>query len=189
MILLIDHNDSFVFNLAHYVQELGYQAEVVRHDKITLDAVASKVPDKIILSPGPCDPTKAGLSVALVKRFYRSVPILGVCLGHQIIAHAFGAKVSRAMLPVHGKSTEIVHHGCDVFQGLASPLKVGRYHSLVVHQEGFPEALMITAETPLGEVMALRHKRYPVYGVQFHPESVMTESGHALLANFLSEGG
>jgi anthranilate synthase/aminodeoxychorismate synthase-like glutamine amidotransferase len=186
MILLIDNYDSFVHNLARYVTVLGYETRVVRNDQITLDEIKKLNPEKIIISPGPCDPNKAGISLAVIKQFGPTIPILGVCLGHQAIGQAFGGKVIKALKPMHGKASMITHQSQSIFSGLPSPLKVGRYHSLVVSQENLPDTLEILAESDQGEIMALRHKTYPVVGVQFHPESVNTEQGLALLNNFLT---
>jgi len=187
MILLIDNYDSFVYNLARYVGELGYTRQVVRNDKITLDEINAINPSHIIISPGPCTPNEAGISLGVVKRFSDHIPILGVCLGHQAIGQAFGGVVTKALKPMHGKSSYISHAGCGMFEGLANPLKVARYHSLVVAHQGLPKEIMITARSEDGEIMALRHKDKPVFGVQFHPESVLTESGYQLLKNFFDK--
>jgi len=187
MILLIDNYDSFVYNLARYITELGFSCEVVRNDAITLEQIALMVPSHILLSPGPCSPNEAGICLSLIERFKHTIPILGVCLGHQAIAQAFGAKIVRAEHPKHGKSSQIYHHQQSIFAGLESPLTVARYHSLIVARENFPtEQLRITAQTPLNEIMALQHHQFPIVGVQFHPESVLTQSGHAMLQAFLS---
>lgn len=189
MILLVDNYDSFVFNLARYVVELGFTRLVVRNDAITSADVEALQPSHILLSPGPCGPQEAGISLELVRRFAGRIPILGVCLGHQCIAAAFGGRVGRARRPMHGRTSPIVHCGTGVFRGLPSPLRVTRYHSLIVEEEGLPEELEVTARSPEGEIMALAHRRYPVHGVQFHPEAVLTERGHDLLRNFLTDGG
>lgn len=186
MILLIDNYDSFVFNLARYVAELGYPQRVVRNDAIGLEEIAALRPSHIILSPGPCGPMEAGISVAVVRRFGAELPILGVCLGHQCIAVAYGGRVGRARQPMHGRTSPILHRGSGLFRGLPSPLQVTRYHSLIVEEEGLPQALEVTARTFEGEIMALAHRHHPVYGVQFHPEAVLTERGHDLLRNFLT---
>jgi len=186
MILLIDNYDSFVHNLARYVIQLGFETRVVRNDQITLDEIKKLTPEKIIISPGPCDPNKAGISLAVIKEFGHTIPILGVCLGHQAIGQAYGGKVIKALKPMHGKASMITHKGQNIFAGLPSPLKVGRYHSLVVCHENLSDSLEILAESDQGEIMALRHKSHLVYGVQFHPESVNTEQGLALLKNFLN---
>lgn len=184
MILLIDNYDSFTYNLAQYLGELGYKIEVRRNDVMTLDEIAVMRPDQIVISPGPGSPDDAGISLALIERFYREIPILGVCLGHQAIGQAFGGKVVRANKIMHGKVSPIEHNQQGIFHNLPSPLTATRYHSLIV-QEPLPDCLEITARGKDAEVMALRHKEYPVVGVQFHPESVLTEYGHEMLRNFL----
>ncbi|MCS6877812.1 MAG: aminodeoxychorismate/anthranilate synthase component II [Geminicoccaceae bacterium] len=186
MILLVDNYDSFVFNLARYVAELGYERRVVRNDAIGLSEIEAANPSHIVLSPGPCGPDEAGISVALVRRFGARIPILGVCLGHQCIAVAYGGRVGRARRPMHGRTSPIVHRGTGVFSGLPSPLRVTRYHSLIVEDEGLPDDLEVTARSPEGEIMAIAHRRHPVHGVQFHPEAVLTEHGYDLLRNFLA---
>lgn len=186
MIVVIDNYDSFVHNLARYLRELGESTEVVRNDAITLDALAARDPSHIVLSPGPCTPTEAGLSVAVVERFAGVIPILGVCLGHQCIGQAFGGRVVRAQRPMHGKTSQVQHGGTGIFAGLPSPMTATRYHSLVVEAESLPPDLLVTAWSEDREIMALEHFRYPVIGVQFHPEAVLTESGYDLLRNFLS---
>lgn len=185
MILLIDNYDSFVYNLARYVNELGFSCVVKRNDAISLAAISEMNPSHIIISPGPCTPNEAGISMDLIRAFAGIFPILGVCLGHQAIGQVYGATVSRARRPMHGKSSLITHAQKELFRGLENPLRVGRYHSLIVEAENFPEDLEITARCEMGEVMAIKHKKFPVMGVQFHPESVLTESGYALLNNFL----
>lgn len=186
MILFIDNYDSFVHNLARYVTQLDYATKVVRNDDITIEEITTLNPDKIVISPGPCDPLKAGISLEIVINFGQTIPIFGVCLGHQVIGQAYGAQIIRAKKPMHGKASLIQHNGHYIFSGLTSPLKVGRYHSLVVSKDCFPDILEVLAESDDGEIMALRHKFFPVYGVQFHPESVMTEKGYELLTNFLT---
>ena len=186
MILLIDNYDSFVHNLARYLRELGWPTQVVRNDAATTDDIAAMKPSHIVISPGPCTPNEAGISVATVRRFGPSIPILGVCLGHQSIGQAFGGRVVRARRPMHGKTSPIRHNGGGVFAGLPNPLQATRYHSLVVAKEDLPEELVITAESDQGEIMALAHRRYPMVGLQFHPEAVLTEHGYDLLRNFLS---
>lgn len=186
MILIIDNYDSFVFNLGRYIQELGYEIKVVRNDAIDLDTIDAKAPSHIVLSPGPCSPNEAGVCIDLVKTFGKTTPIFGVCLGHQAIAQAFGAKVTRAKKPMHGKSDRIVHHNQSIFTGIENPLNVGRYHSLIVSHDDFPACLERTAHSDENEIMALQHKTYPIFGVQFHPESVLTDHGYPLLRNFLS---
>ena len=184
MILLIDNYDSFVHNLARYVGELGYQRRVVRNDAVSLDEIAALAPRAIILSPGPCAPQQAGISGDVVRRFAAAIPILGVCLGHQVIAECFDGQVRRAHYPRHGKASMIRHDGTGIFAGLPDPLRAGRYHSLAVDVlDAGP--LRITARADDGEIMAVAHESLPVHGVQFHPESILTSSGHALLANFI----
>ena len=189
MILLVDNYDSFVHNLARYVGELGMEREVVRHDAITVEEAIAKRPDAIILSPGPCGPESAGISVALVHAAAEAdIPLLGVCLGHQAIALAFGGQIPRAAKPVHGKPARIHHDGTGVFKDLPQDFTAARYHSLLAAlPEGGP--LRATAHTPEGELMALAHETAHIFGVQFHPESVLTEHGHELLANFLEIAG
>jgi len=186
MILVIDNYDSFVHNLARYLRELGWSTQVVRNDGFSLDEIAALQPSHIVISPGPCTPNEAGISVATVRRFGPSVPILGVCLGHQSIGQAFGGRIVRARRPMHGKTSMIRHSGGGIFTGLPNPLRATRYHSLVVAKEDLPEDLLITAESQEGEIMALAHRRHPIVGLQFHPEAVLTEHGYALLRNFLS---
>lgn len=183
-ILILDNYDSFVFNIARYVEELGARTLVVRNDAVTVDGVAALGPRAIIVSPGPCAPDQAGVSLAVIRQFSGRLPILGVCLGHQAIGQAFGGQVVRARQPLHGQATPIDHDGSGIFTGLPRPLTVGRYHSLVVTLSG-AEPLTVTARSPAGEIMALRHRDHPTFGVQFHPESVLTEAGHDLLRNFL----
>jgi anthranilate synthase/phosphoribosyltransferase len=184
MILVIDNYDSFTYNLVQYLGELGYQVDVRRNDAITLDEIAAIRPDQIVISPGPGTPDDAGISLGLIERFYQEIPILGVCLGHQAIGQAFGGKVVRANHIMHGKVSPIEHNAKGIFHNLPSPLTATRYHSLIV-QEPLPDCLEITARGKDAEVMALRHKEYPVVGVQFHPESILTEYGHEMLRNFL----
>lgn len=185
MILVIDNYDSFVHNLARYLRELGWSTQVVRNDGFSLDEIAALKPSHIVISPGPCTPNEAGISVATVRRFGPSIPILGVCLGHQSIGQAFGGRIVRARRPMHGKTSMIRHKGAGVFANLPNPLRATRYHSLVVAKEDLPEDLVITAESQEGEIMALAHRRYPIVGLQFHPEAVLTEHGYDLLRNFL----
>jgi anthranilate synthase component 2 len=186
MILLIDNYDSFTWNLAQYLGELGAEVEVVRNDAIDLDGVAARAPERIVVSPGPCTPAEAGISVPLIQAFAGRVPILGVCLGHQSIGAAFGGNIVRARRVMHGKTSSITHNRQDVFAGIPSPYTVIRYHSLVIERATLPEVLSVMAESEDGEIMAVRHKTLPVWGVQFHPESILTEHGHDLLRNFLS---
>jgi anthranilate synthase/aminodeoxychorismate synthase-like glutamine amidotransferase len=186
MILVIDNYDSFVHNLARYVCELGGEALVRRNDSLTLDDVATLAPSHIILSPGPCTPAEAGICNDLVRRFGPTIPILGVCLGHQSIGAAYGGDIVRAGKPRHGRTSLIVHDGTSVFVGLKSPLLVARYHSLVIRRDALPASLRVTASArDDGEVMAVEHREYPVVGVQFHPESAATEHGYAMLDRFL----
>jgi anthranilate synthase/aminodeoxychorismate synthase-like glutamine amidotransferase len=189
MILLIDNYDSFVYNLARYVSELGYPREVVRNDKITLAEIEMLNPSHIIISPGPCTPDEAGVSLEVIRRFGARIPLLGVCLGHQAIGQAYGGYVTRARKPMHGKASLIQHDGKRLFAGLDNPLQVGRYHSLIVSDENLPAELKITAVSSEGEIMGLAHQDYPVFGVQFHPESVLTKGGHRLLESFLTTCG
>ena len=184
-VLVIDNYDSFTYNLVQYLGELGTEPEVVRNDVETTDALLARAPDRVIVSPGPCTPNEAGVSVEVMRRFPEAgVPTLGVCLGHQSLAQAFGGKVIRHV-PVHGKTTEITHAGTGLFEGLPDPLLVGRYHSLVVDPEVVPDCLRVTASGG-GVIMAVEHRELPAYGVQFHPESVLTPEGKRLLENFLA---
>ena len=185
MILLIDNYDSFVHNLARYLQRLGQETRVVRNDAVSVAEIRRSAPGAIILSPGPCTPSEAGCSLNAVREFTGEIPILGVCLGHQTIAAALGGKVVRAKEPVHGRASQVWHSGEGVFAGLPSPLTVGRYHSLVVEEKSLPPELAVTARTDDGVVMGLAHRLHPVVGVQFHPESILTRGGYELLANFL----
>jgi anthranilate synthase/aminodeoxychorismate synthase-like glutamine amidotransferase len=185
MILLIDNYDSFTFNLYQYLAELGAEVVVKRNDKITLDEVAELAPERIVISPGPCTPNEAGISVELIRRFAGEVPILGVCLGHQSLAVAFGGDVVNAPSLMHGKISSVSHDGRSVFRGLPSPFVATRYHSLVVDQETLPDCLEVTARSETGLIMGLRHRIYDVEGVQFHPESILSTVGKDLLANFL----
>jgi anthranilate synthase/aminodeoxychorismate synthase-like glutamine amidotransferase len=185
MILLIDNYDSFVFNLARYVVELGYKMDVYRNDKISLKDISNMAPSHIIISPGPCSPNEAGICLELIQQFMDTIPILGVCLGHQAIAQACGGKVVRALHPKHGKSDKVHHDGTGIFSNLPNPLKVARYHSLIVENGSLPQEVKVTAATTENEIMAIQHQSYPMVGVQFHPESVLTEYGHAMLQTFL----
>jgi para-aminobenzoate synthetase/4-amino-4-deoxychorismate lyase len=185
-VLLLDNKDSFVWNLARYVRELGAFAKVVRSDAVTVEQVALERPTHIIVSPGPCTPAEAGASVEVIRALGPTTPILGVCLGHQAIGAAYGGQVVRAAEPRHGKTSAIHHDGTGVFRGLPSPFDATRYHSLVVEPATIPPDLVIQARTADGVVMALRHRTFPVHGVQFHPESVLSEHGHRLLTNFLN---
>ena len=185
MVLMIDNYDSFTFNLVQYFGELGAAVEVVRNDEITLDEVAARAPERIVISPGPCTPAEAGISVPLIQRFAGHVPILGVCLGHQAIGQAFGGRVVRAARVMHGKLSPVRHDGSGVFGGLPSPFTATRYHSLAIERTSLPDVLEVTATADDGEIMGVRHRSYPVEGVQFHPEAILTEHGRRLLANFL----
>ncbi|ACL25612.1 anthranilate synthase component II [Chloroflexus aggregans] len=185
-VLLIDNYDSFTYNLYQYLCELGATVDVVRNDQITVAEVAARQPDRIVISPGPCTPAEAGISVDVIRELGSSIPILGVCLGHQAIGAAYGGAVVRAPLVMHGKLSPIYHNGQGVFAGLPSPFMATRYHSLIVRREDLPAELEITAWTEDGLIMGMRHRSFPVEGVQFHPESIMTEGGKQMLANFLA---
>ena len=185
MLLMIDNYDSFTFNLVQYLGELGADVHTVRNDEITLDQIEAMAPERIVISPGPCTPNEAGVSVPLLKHFAGRLPILGVCLGHQAIGAAFGGKVVRAREVMHGKTSPCEHTGVGVFSGLPNPFTVTRYHSLAIERASLPDCLEITAWTADGEIMGVRHRTHSIEGVQFHPESILTEHGHALLKNFL----
>jgi anthranilate synthase component 2 len=185
-LLIIDNYDSFTYNLVHFLGELGADPVVHRNDKITLDEIADMAPEGIVLSPGPCTPNEAGICLSLIDRFAATTPILGVCLGHQAIGQAMGGEVIRAPDLMHGKTSRINHAGKGVFRGLNSGFEATRYHSLIVRKETLPADMEITASTADGLIMGLQHRRYPVHGVQFHPESIASENGHALLQNFLN---
>jgi anthranilate synthase component 2 len=186
MLLMLDNYDSFTYNLVQYFGELGENVEVRRNDQVSVADIVAMKPERICVSPGPCSPAEAGISIELIQHFAGKLPILGVCLGHQAIGAAYGGNIIRAQQIMHGKVSDITHTGTDVFSGLPSPFVVTRYHSLAVERKTLPECLEITAETADGEIMGLRHKTLTVYGVQFHPESVLSEHGHALLKNFLN---
>jgi anthranilate synthase component 2 len=186
MVLMVDNYDSFTYNLVQYLGELGEEVRVVRNDELTVGEIASLRPARIVLSPGPCTPNEAGVSLELIRRFAGEVPILGVCLGHQAIGQAFGGRVVHAQTLMHGKTSSIHHDGEGVFKGLPSPYTATRYHSLAIERDSCPDVLDVTAWTEDGEIMGVRHRSLPVEGVQFHPESILTEHGHALLRNFLS---
>ena len=188
LILMIDNYDSFVYNLVQYLREMGEEVVVRRNDSISLADIGEMAPERIIISPGPCSPDEAGISLEVVSRFAGRIPILGVCLGHQAIGQVFGGHVVRADKPMHGKTSLINHDGKGVFGGLPAPLVVGRYHSLLVEEETLPACLEVTARTAAGEIMGLRHREYSVEGVQFHPESILTPDGKRMLANFLGIG-
>jgi anthranilate synthase component 2 len=186
MMLLIDNYDSFTYNLAQYFGELGQEVEVIRNDAIDLEGIKAMNPERIVVSPGPCTPNEAGISVPLIKEFAGKLPILGVCLGHQSIGAAFGGNIVRAKRVMHGKTSMVTHNRQDCFAEIPTPFTVVRYHSLVIDRETLPKELSITAESDDGEIMGVRHKTLPVWGVQFHPESIITEHGHDLLKNFLN---
>ncbi|MNE05908.1 Aminodeoxychorismate/anthranilate synthase component 2 [compost metagenome] len=186
MILVIDNYDSFTYNLVQYLGELGEEVTVRRNDEIDLAGISELNPDHILISPGPCTPNEAGITLQVIERFKGEIPIFGVCLGHQAIGQAFGGQVIRAPRLMHGKTSPILHQGTSVFTGLPSPFTATRYHSLIVERESLPDCLEITAETEEGEIMGLRHKEYAVEGVQFHPESIITDHGHQILRNFLN---
>ena len=187
MILMIDNYDSFVYNLIHYIQVLGHDIKIARNDAITLAEIEELNPSHIIISPGPCSPTEAGISCDVIRHFTGKIPILGVCLGHQAIGQVFGGTVVRAHQPVHGKVHAIDHDSQGIFQDAPHPLRVTRYHSLVVDRNSLPDCLRVTAQTNDGEIMGFQHRIFPVYGVQFHPEAVLTDFGAGLLANFLKD--
>jgi len=189
MILVIDNYDSFVYNLVHYVEDFGVRAEVVRNDALSVADVLKKRPKAVILSPGPCTPNEAGICLELLAKAPDDLPMFGVCLGHQAIGQAFGGDVVRAQEIMHGKVSEVTHRGGGLFRGLPSPFRATRYHSLAVKRATFPAELVIDAETADDEVMGLSHKARPVFGVQFHPESIASEHGHAIVGNFLSAAG
>ncbi|WP_019894853.1 anthranilate synthase component II [Hydrogenovibrio halophilus] len=192
MLLMIDNYDSFTYNLVQYFGELGQEVAVHRNDQITIEEIERLAPTYLVISPGPCSPTEAGISVAAIEHFAGKVPILGVCLGHQAIGQAFGAEVVRAKQVMHGKTSPVYHHDLGVFQGLPNPVETTRYHSLVLAQDALPDSLEVTAWTQneagaLDEIMGVRHKTLPVEGVQFHPESILTDQGHRMLSNFLTQ--
>jgi anthranilate synthase/aminodeoxychorismate synthase-like glutamine amidotransferase len=186
MILVIDNYDSFTYNLVQYLGEMGQDLRVVRNDKISPDEIAALAPDKIVVSPGPCDPEHAGVSLQVIQRFAGEIPILGVCLGHQTIGQAFGGHIVRAGRLMHGKTSPVQHDGRGVFAGMPNPFEATRYHSLLIERDTLPDCLEISAETAEGEIMGVRHKNLPVEGVQFHPESILTEQGRRILENFVS---
>ena len=187
MLLMIDNYDSFTYNLVQYLGELGEEVVVRRNDEITLEEIASMAPARIVISPGPCTPNEAGISVAAIERFAGKIPLLGVCLGHQSIGQAFGGRIVHARELMHGKTSDIAHENRGVFRDLPNPLRATRYHSLVIERDSLPDCLDVTAWTQDGEIMGVRHKTLPVEGVQFHPESILTEHGHDLLRNFLED--
>ncbi|RME33572.1 MAG: aminodeoxychorismate/anthranilate synthase component II [Gammaproteobacteria bacterium] len=190
MLLMIDNYDSFTYNLVQYLGELGAEVKVYRNDAITIEEIEAMAPERIVISPGPCTPAEAGVSVEVVKRFAGRIPLLGVCLGHQSIGAAYGGRIVHAREVMHGKTSLVYHRNTDIFHGLANPFEATRYHSLVIERESLPECLEITAWTQrddggMDEIMGIRHRELPVYGVQFHPESILTQHGHDLLRNFL----
>ncbi len=185
MILMIDNYDSFTYNLVQYLGQLGEEVVVRRNDEVTLAEIEEMAPEAIFLSPGPCSPEQAGITVEAIRAFHRKVPLMGVCLGHQAIGQAFGGRVVRAGRIMHGKTSPILNDGRTIFQGLPSPFPAGRYHSLIVEREGLPDCLEISAETQEGEIMGLRHREFPVEGIQFHPESILTPGGKRIIRNFL----
>ena len=185
MILMIDNYDSFTYNLVQYLGEMGQQLKVFRNDKITVEEIEEEQPDRIVVSPGPCTPNEAGISVAAIKHFAGKVPILGVCLGHQAVGQAFGAEIVRAQRLMHGKTSMIHHDGQGVYADLPDPFEATRYHSLIIRRETIPDCLQITAETDVREIMGVRHKEYEIEGMQFHPESILTGEGKKLLRNFV----
>ncbi|CAM3692085.1 aminodeoxychorismate/anthranilate synthase component II [Marinicrinis lubricantis] len=187
MILVIDNYDSFTYNLVQYLGEIGEETKVYRNDQITISEIEALRPDHILISPGPCTPNEAGISLQVIEHFKGKVPILGVCLGHQAIGQVFGGEVVRAENLMHGKTSQIYHDGKTLFKGMESPYTATRYHSLIVKRETLPDCLEISAETEAGEIMGLRHKEYPIEGVQFHPESIITQHGHQLLRNFVGK--
>lgn len=189
MILVIDNYDSFVYNLVHYVEDFGVRTDVVRNDALSVEQVLARKPKAIILSPGPCTPNEAGVCLGLLDAAPATLPIFGVCLGHQAMGQAFGGDVVSAQEVMHGKVSEVTHNGGGLFRGLPSPFRATRYHSLAVKRATFPECLNIDAQTADGEVMGLSHKSRPVFGVQFHPESIASEHGHAIVDNFLQAAG
>lgn len=189
MILMIDNYDSFTFNIVQYLGQMGEDVQVYRNDKINIQEIKDLKPAAIFLSPGPCTPAEAGITVDVVHEFYKDVPMMGICLGHQSIGYAFGAKVIRAERIMHGKVSPVKHDGKTIFAGLPNPFPAGRYHSLIVERETLPAFLEISAETDEGEIMGLRHREYPVEGIQFHPESVLTPQGKRIIRNFLKHTG
>ena len=188
MLLMIDNYDSFTYNLVQYLGELGEDVRVYRNDKITLGEIRDMAPGKIVISPGPCTPREAGISVDTIREFAGKIPMLGVCLGHQSIGAAFGGEIVKAQVLMHGKTSKIFHNGKGVFGGLPSPFEATRYHSLIIRRESLPACLEITAWTEAGDIMGVRHREFEVEGVQFHPESILTVKGKDLLANFLRIG-
>jgi anthranilate synthase/aminodeoxychorismate synthase-like glutamine amidotransferase len=188
MILVLDNYDSFTHNLVQYLGELRVEMQVVRNDQITLDRIRELNPERILISPGPCSPREAGISNDVIRTFGPTIPLFGVCLGHQCIGHTFGGRVVVNYRLMHGKTSPVKHNGQDLFAGMPNPFSATRYHSLIIERESLPDCLEITAETEEGEIMGVRHKDYPIHGVQFHPESILTDHGRTLVANFLKLG-
>ena len=188
MVLVIDNYDSFTYNLVQYLGELGVAMQVHRNDQITLDQIRELNPDRILVSPGPCSPRESGLSNDIIRTFGSQVPVFGVCLGHQCIGHTFGASVVVNYRMMHGKTSPIKHNGKDLFEEMPNPFNATRYHSLVIQRDTLPDFLEVTAETDEGEIMGIRHKELPIWGVQFHPESILTENGRTIMRNFLKLG-
>lgn len=188
MVLVIDNYDSFTYNLVQYLGEMQVEMQVYRNDQITLDQIRELNPDRIVISPGPCTPRESGISNDIIRTFGPSIPLLGVCLGHQCIGHVFGADVVVNYRLMHGKVSPIKHNGKELFEGMPNPFLATRYHSLVIKRDTLPECLEITAESDEGEIMGVRHKQYPIWGVQFHPESILTENGRRILENFMKLG-
>jgi anthranilate synthase/aminodeoxychorismate synthase-like glutamine amidotransferase len=189
MILMIDNYDSFTFNIVQYLGQLGEDVRVYRNDKIKSEEIKKLKPKAIFISPGPCSPCEAGMTVNVIREFHKNVPIMGICLGHQAIGYAFGGEIIRASRIMHGKTSPIINDGKTIFAGLPNPFSAGRYHSLLVKRESLPDCLEISAETAEGEIMGLRHREYPVEGIQFHPESVLTPQGKRIIRNFLKYTG
>jgi anthranilate synthase/aminodeoxychorismate synthase-like glutamine amidotransferase len=186
MILVIDNYDSFTYNLVQYIGEITPDIQVFRNDKVTVEEIKKLAPEKIVISPGPCTPLEAGVSNDVIRQLGRTIPILGVCLGHQCLGHVFGGRVIRAPRLMHGKTSKIYHFGDPLFEGIESPFEATRYHSLIVERESLPDCLIITAETDQKEIMGLKHQQFPMWGVQFHPESILTKPGKKMIRNFLS---
>jgi len=189
MVLVIDNYDSFTYNLVQYLGEMQVEMKIYRNDQITLEAIAGLHPERILISPGPCSPKESGLSNEIIRRFSSRIPTLGVCLGHQCIGHTFGGNVIVNYRMMHGKTSLIKHNGKDLFEGMPNPFSATRYHSLVIERSSLPECLEVTADTEEGEIMGVKHKEYPIWGVQFHPESILSENGRQILANFLKLQG
>ena len=185
MLLVIDNYDSFTYNLVQYLGELNVDLRVFRNDQVTLDQIRALQPERILISPGPCSPRESGLSNDIIRTFGPTIPLFGVCLGHQCIGHVFGAEVVVNYRMMHGKTSPIRHHGRDLFEGMANPFQATRYHSLVIKRDTLPDCLEVTADTAEGEIMGVRHGTYPIWGVQFHPESILTENGRTIVRNFL----